>query len=175
MTPQQQMDADQAAWAATQPVPSDIGADEIRAYWKSRGVADTALRCFTDPYAPTAPDWVQHNLAPAWKKAINTLDVKASDVLDCDDFADGARWFAGLQACKERAQLRPAFFYICYMDATAGMHARCGCMWRAPDRTLQVAFFEPQPTKILSGFALEALQPVTLTADEIASATDIRY
>ena len=155
--------------------PPDIGVEEATGYWKSLGVQDGVVRCFADPYEPFTPDQVAAIIAPTWKNAINTLGLKTTVNFDCDDYADGARWYAHVRRMKDEAELPPAFFYIAYAKEDVGEHAVCGCMWRNPDRSLMVAFFEPQPTVTMGGFAEEVLKLVTLAPAEISSATDIRY
>ena len=153
MTDQQNADADQAAWNATQTPPPDI-------------------------YDPITPDWIKSNLAPLWKSEVNRLglnNVKAEspeDGIMCVEFARGCAWHGQVLYKKTHGGRAGAIFEFAYDATGIGEHDIIGCVWRNPDRTLSIAWFEPQPTVTTGGFAEEVCKPMTLTPDEIASATD---
>jgi hypothetical protein len=173
--------AEQAAWAATKTPPADIGVEELTKFLVGLGIRESAIRCFADPYDPISPGWVENILAPVWKDEINRQGLNKikgdnpEDGANCVDFAQGAVWIGQVHYKRLNRGRAGALCDIAFDAAGIGEHALIGRVSRNADRSLAIAFFEPQPHQTVGGFVTVVLQPRTLTAEELHSATDIAF
>ena len=172
-----QADIDQQEWANSQNPSPDIGVDELTKFLLGLGISSSAPRCFDDPFDPISADWVNHTLAKEWKDLCNKLGLKprGNESADCDDFASGCRWYAQVIHNRTNPGNAACVAEVAYKRIGCGEHAIFAAADRNPDRSLSIAFFESEPTATLGGFAIEVLKPITVTAEELKTITDIRF
>ncbi len=164
-------DQDQAAWAATQPMPATLSANELTRALTDAGVPPACIALFDEDFALVTPAWITGPLADAYRDLLFKLGIRwTEDQFDCNKFAKLATTVADLCWVTTRQEDAALAFG---MFATPA-HMLCVAVHRddsAPG-TLRVAFYEPQPS-VPEGemvFAAVPLRETRLTRAQIQTA-----
>jgi len=136
------------------------------------GIRERALNLLDSQYACPSRKWIEGGFADWFTATLQAMRFNYAPMSsDCDDFADLARVFA--QWCNSRTtddEVALAFGVFGYFSETIGGH----CINVAIIGGKELAFYEPQPQFKALRFREIAMQPVTLTPEEIASCCYMR-
>lgn len=167
MTPQEQLNQEQAEWAASLPKPPTLGCDEMTARLVAAGIPADRIRLHDDDYRMLSPADVTDKLSSALESALFSLGIKYEpDLFDCNAFAGFACQIARLaHAVKERKKPQPEQSAPAIGVMTGSMHAYCVAVHNEG-----VKFYEPQPS-VPEGeavFAPKCLREIFPSRDELA-------